>query len=100
MSVMETVAAIRARVRMVWSVTPDGVKAALRTGWQNVTAAAILAVLAVMSAIVASASGADVDVLNVVVTGWTAVLAAVGTVVSSVRAYYMNRGDGNGARYN
>jgi hypothetical protein len=96
---METVTAIRTRVLIAWSLTPDGLKAALRTGWQNVTAAAILAALAVMSAIVASASGADVDVLNVVVTGWTAVLAAVGTVVSSVRAYFMNRGHGNGAHY-
>ena len=69
---MHTIDAIRNEARIVWSVTDDGLKAAIRTAYQTVQAAAILSL--------------------------TAIGAAALTALASVRAYYMNRND-KGARY-
>ena len=74
---MHTIDAIRNEARIVWSVTDDGLKAAIRTAYQTVQAAAILSLVAV---------------------GRTAIGAAALTALASVRAYYMNRND-KGARY-
>tara|TARA_R110002167_G_scaffold243979_1_gene449669 strand:+ start:406 stop:696 length:291 start_codon:yes stop_codon:yes gene_type:complete len=95
---MHTIDAIRNEARIVWSVTDDGLKAAIRTAYQTVQAAAILSLIAVASAAVSWASGADVNMLDAVAVGRTAIGAAALTALASVRAYYMNRND-KGARY-
>jgi hypothetical protein len=79
-------------------VTDDGLKAALRTAYQTVQAAAVIALFAVASAGVAWASGADVNLLETIAIGRAAIGAAALAALASLKAYYMNRGD-KGARY-
>lgn len=95
---MNIIAALRNEARMIWSLADDGMKAAIRTAYQNIQAAIAIALFAVASSVVAWASGADVDLLETVAVGRTAVGVAALGAVASVRAYYMNRG-GKGARY-
>jgi formylmethanofuran dehydrogenase subunit E-like metal-binding protein len=93
-----TIEAIRNEARIVWSVMDDGMKAALRTAYQTVQSATIIALFAVASAGVAWASGADVNLLETIAIGRTAIGAAALAALASLKAYYMNRGD-KGARY-
>lgn len=95
---MNIIAAIRNEARMVWSLADDGMKAAIRTAYQNIQAAIVIALFAVASSVVAWASGADVDLLETVAVGRTAVGVAALAAIASLKAYYMNRGD-KGARY-
>ena len=89
---------LRDEAQIVWSLCSDGQKAAIRTAYQNVQAAAVIALFAVASSVVAWASGADIDILGVVATGRAAIGAAVITSLASLKSYYMNRGS-KGARY-
>jgi hypothetical protein len=89
---------IRNEARMGWSLLSDPTKAAIRTGLQTVQAAVAITLFAFASAVVSWASGADVNVLDVVATGRAAIGAAALTALASFRAYFMNRGD-KGARY-
>jgi formylmethanofuran dehydrogenase subunit E-like metal-binding protein len=89
---------INAEARIIWSLTPDATKAAIRTAYQTVQAAVAITLFALASAAVSWASGADVNLLDVVATGRAAVGAAALTAIASLRAYYMNRGD-RGAIY-
>jgi len=89
---------LRNEARIIWSLTDDGMKAALRTGWQSITAAVVIALFAFASAVVAWASGVDVDLLETVALGRTAIGVAALAALASLKAYYMNRGD-KGARY-
>jgi hypothetical protein len=89
---------IRNEAYIIYSVMDDGAKAALRTAFQTVQAAAVLTLFAVTSAAISWASGADVNVLEQVAIGRTAIGAAALTALASLKAYYMNRGD-KGARY-
>ena len=93
-----TIEAIRNEARMIWSLADDGMKAAIRTAYQTVQAAAIIALFAVASAGVSWASGADVNMLETIAIGRTAVAAGMLAGLASLKAYYMNRGD-KGARY-
>jgi formylmethanofuran dehydrogenase subunit E-like metal-binding protein len=93
-----TIEAIRSEARIIYSVAPDELKAALRTAYQTVQAAAVMALFAVASAVTAWASGADVNLLETVAIGRTAIGAAALTALASIKAFYMNRGD-KGARY-
>ena len=89
---------IRNEAQVIWSVTDDGMKAALRTAYQNIQAAVAVALFALASAVTAWASGADVDLLETVAIGRTAIGVAALGAIASVRSYYMNRGS-KGARY-
>jgi formylmethanofuran dehydrogenase subunit E-like metal-binding protein len=93
-----TIEAIRNEARIVWSVMDDGMKAALRTAYQTVQAAIIITLFAVASAAVSWASGADVNLLETIAIGRTAIGAAALAGLASLKAFYMNRGD-KGARY-
>ena len=95
---MHTIEAIRTEARMIWSLTDDGMKAAIRTAYQTVQAAVIIALFAVASAGVSWASGADVNMLETIAIGRTAIGAAALAGLASLKAYYMNRND-KGARY-
>jgi formylmethanofuran dehydrogenase subunit E-like metal-binding protein len=95
---MRIVNSLRSEARFFCSLLDDGYKAALRTAYQNVQAAFTIALFAIVSSVVAWASGADIDLLDSIAVGRTSVgLAALGAV-ASLRAYYMNRGD-KGATY-
>ena len=89
---------IRNEVSMAWSLASDPLKAALRTAYQTAQASVMIALFAVASAFISWASGADVDVLDVVATSRAAVGVAALTALAGIRAYWMNRGD-KGARY-
>ena len=95
---MHTIEAIRTEARMIWSLADDGMKAAIRTAYQTVQAAVIIALFAVASAGVSWASGADVNMLETIAIGRTAIGAAALAGLASLKAFYMNRGD-KGARY-
>lgn len=95
---MHTIEAIRTEARMIWSLTDDGMKAAIRTAYQTVQAAVIIALFAVASAGVSWASGADVNMLETIAIGRTAIGAAALAGLASLKAWSMNRGD-KGARY-
>ena len=88
---MNIIAAIRNEARMIWSLADDGMKAAIRTAYQNIQAAIAIALFAVASSVVAWASGGGGGGGG---GGGVAALAAI----ASLKAYYMNRGD-KGARY-
>ena len=94
-----TIEAVRTELSVVWSMLDDGAKAALRTAAQTFQGAAVVAMFAVASSVVAWASGADVDLLEAVSVGRTAIGVAAISAIASIRAYYMNRGANNGARY-
>ena len=95
---MNIIAAIRNEARMIWSLADDGMKAAIRTAYQNIQAAIVIALFAVASSVVAWASGADVDLLETVAVGRTAIGVAALAAIASLKAFHMNRGD-KGARY-
>lgn len=89
---------LRCEARSLWGLIDDGMKAALRTAWQNLQAAIAVALFAGASSVVAWASGADVNLLDTIAVWRTAVGVAALGALASVRAYYMNRG-GKGAHY-
>ena len=95
---MSIVNDLRNEARIVWSLCSDGTKAAIRTAYQNVQAAVAIALFAFASTVVAWASGVDVDLLETVALGRTAIGLAALAALASLKAYYMNRGD-KGARY-
>ena len=95
---MSVIRYIRNEAQIAWSLASDGTKAALRTCYQNVQAALIIALFAVATAAISWLSGADIDMLDVIATGRSAVGVAALAGISGVRAFYMNRGD-KGARY-
>jgi formylmethanofuran dehydrogenase subunit E-like metal-binding protein len=95
---MNIIAALRNEARVIWSLADDGMKAAIRTAYQNIQAAVVIALFAVASSVVAWASGADVDLLETVAVWRTAVGVAALAAIASLKAFFMNRGD-KGARY-
>lgn len=95
---MHTIEAIRNEARIVWSMMGDGSKAAVRTAYQTVQAAVVVALFAVATSVVEWASGADVDLLDTIAVGRTSIGVAAISAIASLRAYYMNRG-AKGARY-
>lgn len=96
---MNTIKAICNESRIVWSLIGDGGKAAIRTAYQTVQAAAVVAMFAVATSAAAWISGADVDMLDAIALGRTSIGLAAISAIASLKAYYMNRG-AKGARYN
>jgi hypothetical protein len=90
---------IRTEIAMGWSLLDNGWKAAIRTAYQTIRAAVAVTLFAVASAIVEWASGADVNMLEVIATGRAAIGAAAIAALASLDAWRMNRVDGKGARY-